>query len=184
MGKKILKNMDWGILVCIVILLAIGLVALFSATQGTEYEEFKKQIMWLAISIPIMIILTFVDYNTISKISPILYVLMIISLIAVMFTKSVNGATSWFTIGSVSIQPAEFAKIIAIISQYLKSKEKLNKDTIVATVMSNLGLNKYAKQNGLTFVQTKVGDRYVLEEMLKNGYNLGGEQSGLSLIHI
>mgnify|MGYP000778941760 CR=1 FL=1 len=42
MGKKILKNMDWGILVCIVILLAIGLVALFSATQGTEYEEFKK----------------------------------------------------------------------------------------------------------------------------------------------
>ena len=60
----------------------------------------------------------------------------------------------------------------------MKSKEKLNKDTIVATVMSNLGLNKYAKQNGLTFVQTKVGDRYVLEEMLKNGYNLGGEQSG------
>ena len=69
-------------------------------------------------------------------------------------------------------------KIIAIISQYLKSKGKLNKDTIVATVMSNLGLNKYAKQNELNFVQTKVGDRYVLEEMLQNGYNLGGEQSG------
>ena len=132
MGKKILKNMDWGILVCIVILLAIGLVALFSATQGTEYEEFKKQIMWLAISIPIMIILTFVDYNTISKISPILYVLMIISLIAVMFTKSVNGATSWFTIGSVSIQPAEFAKIIAIISlsTYVAKIQEKGKDQI------------------------------------------------------
>ena len=115
MGKKILKNMDWGILVCIVIFLAIGLVALFSATQGTEYEEFKKQIMWLAISIPIMIILTFVDYNTISKISPILYGLMIISLIAVLFTKSVNGATSWFIVGSISIQPSEFAKIIVIL---------------------------------------------------------------------
>ena len=124
--------MDWGILVCIVILLAIGLVALFSATQGTEYEEFKKQIMWLAISIPIMIILTFVDYNTISKISPILYVLMIISLIAVMFTKSVNGATSWFTIGSVSIQPAEFAKIIAIISlsTYVAKIQEKGKDQI------------------------------------------------------
>ena len=60
----------------------------------------------------------------------------------------------------------------------IKSKGKLNKDTIVATVMSNLGLNKYAKQNELNFIQTKVGDRYVLEEMLKNGYNLGGEQSG------
>ena len=44
--------------------------------------------------------------------------------------------------------------------------------------MSNLGLNKYAENNGLQLVQTKVGDRYVLEEMLKEGYNLGGEQSG------
>ena len=44
--------------------------------------------------------------------------------------------------------------------------------------MSNLGLNKYAEKEILNFVQTKVGDRYVLEEMLKNGYNLGGEQSG------
>ena len=44
--------------------------------------------------------------------------------------------------------------------------------------MSNLGLNKYARDNGLELIQTKVGDRYVLEEMLKDGFNLGGEQSG------
>ena len=44
--------------------------------------------------------------------------------------------------------------------------------------MSNLGLNKFAEANNIGLVQTKVGDRYVLEEMLKNGYNLGGEQSG------
>ena len=69
-------------------------------------------------------------------------------------------------------------KILAIIANYLKPQGKLAKDTIVATVMSNLGLNKYAEANKLNFVQTKVGDRYVLEEMLKNGYNLGGEQSG------
>ena len=69
-------------------------------------------------------------------------------------------------------------KLLAIISNYLKKQGKLNKDTIVATVMSNLGLNKYAEKEGLNFIQTKVGDRYVLEEMLKNGYNLGGEQSG------
>ena len=69
-------------------------------------------------------------------------------------------------------------KILAVLSNYLKKKGKLNKNTLVATVMSNLGLNKYAKENDLNFVQTKVGDRYVLEEMLKNGYNLGGEQSG------
>lgn len=67
---------------------------------------------------------------------------------------------------------------MAIISNYLKSKGKLNKDTVVATVMSNLGLHKYARDNGLELMQTKVGDRYVLEEMIKKGYNLGGEQSG------
>ena len=69
-------------------------------------------------------------------------------------------------------------KLLAIISQNLRKKGKLNKDTIVATVMSNLGLNKYTRDNGLELIQTKVGDRYVLEEMLKDGFNLGGEQSG------
>lgn len=132
MGKKILKNMDWGILICITILLTIGLVALFSATQGSNYEEFKKQIMWLVISIPIMIILTLVDYNTISKISPILYIIIIIALIAVLFTESINGATSWFNIGSISIQPAEFAKVIVILAlaTYISKIQEKGKDQI------------------------------------------------------
>lgn len=69
-------------------------------------------------------------------------------------------------------------KLLAIISSSLKEKGQLNKDTIVSTVMSNLGLNKYAKNNALTLLQTSVGDRYVLEKMLEEGYNLGGEQSG------
>ncbi len=69
-------------------------------------------------------------------------------------------------------------KILAIIAEYLKKQDKLKQDTIVATVMSNLGLNKYVEKNSMKLIQTKVGDRYVLEEMLKNGYNLGGEQSG------
>ncbi len=68
--------------------------------------------------------------------------------------------------------------VLAIIADYMKKNGKLQKNKIVATVMSNIGLNKYAKNNNLEFVQTKVGDRYVLEEMLKNGGNLGGEQSG------
>ena len=68
--------------------------------------------------------------------------------------------------------------LLAIISNYMKEKGTLKNNTVVATVMSNLGLKKYAESNGLNFVQTKVGDRYVLEEMLKNGYNIGGEQSG------
>ncbi len=68
--------------------------------------------------------------------------------------------------------------IMAIIANSLKVKGALKKDTLVATVMSNLGLSKFAEENDIDFIRTKVGDRYVLEEMLKNGYNLGGEQSG------
>jgi phosphoglucosamine mutase len=69
-------------------------------------------------------------------------------------------------------------QILAIIGLALKEKGRLSKNTIVATVMSNLGLDIMAKQEGLTLVKTKVGDRYVLEEMLDKGYILGGEQSG------
>ncbi len=69
-------------------------------------------------------------------------------------------------------------KLLAVISNYMKEKGTLKKDTLVATVMSNLGLKKYAKGNDINFEETKVGDRYVLEKMLEEGYNLGGEQSG------
>ena len=69
-------------------------------------------------------------------------------------------------------------QVMAIIGLYLKSKGLLESNTIVATVMSNLGLDIMAKKEGLNIVKTKVGDRYVLEEMLNSGYMLGGEQSG------
>lgn len=68
--------------------------------------------------------------------------------------------------------------ILAVASNYMKQKGTLKKDSVVATVMSNIGLKKYAKDNRLNLVTTNVGDRYVLENMLENGYNLGGEQSG------
>jgi len=68
--------------------------------------------------------------------------------------------------------------IMALVATYLKSKGMLANNTIVATVMSNLGLKKFAEANGFNLVTTKVGDRYVLENMLANEYNFGGEQSG------
>lgn len=68
--------------------------------------------------------------------------------------------------------------VMALVGKHLKSKGKLKKDTIVATIMSNMGLEIACKKEQCKMVRTKVGDRYVLEEMIKNGYNLGGEQSG------
>ena len=71
MKKRLLKNMDWGILICVVALIIIGLIALMSATQDTEFEEFIKQIQWILISVPILIIAICIDYELIAKISPI-----------------------------------------------------------------------------------------------------------------
>lgn len=68
--------------------------------------------------------------------------------------------------------------IMAIIGLELRKNGRLKKDTIVATVMSNLGLDIMAEREGVNIVKTKVGDRYVLEEMLDKGYSIGGEQSG------
>lgn len=68
--------------------------------------------------------------------------------------------------------------LISVFAKYLSENGNLKNNTIVATIMSNLGLTKFANENKIELKQTKVGDRYVLEEMLKNGYNLGGEQSG------
>lgn len=132
MNKKILKNLDYGILICTIILLAIGLIALYSATQNTGYTEFKKQIIWICVSIPIMIIIIFIDYESIAKISPILYGIIIIALIAVLFMEPINGATSWFNIGSISIQPSEFAKVIVIIflAYYISKVQEKGKDQI------------------------------------------------------
>ena len=69
-------------------------------------------------------------------------------------------------------------QIMAICGLYMKNKGILKNDTIVATVMSNLGFFQMGVRENIHIEQTKVGDRYVLECMLKEGYNLGGEQSG------
>ncbi len=68
--------------------------------------------------------------------------------------------------------------IMAICALNLKKRGKLNKNTVVGTIMSNFGFGKFCEENGLRFVATKVGDRYVLEEMLLEDYSFGGEQSG------
>ncbi|WMJ23293.1 phosphoglucosamine mutase [Paludicola sp. MB14-C6] len=69
-------------------------------------------------------------------------------------------------------------QLIAIFAKYLKQQDKLNKNTAVVTVMSNFGMRQFGKENEIDIVATSVGDRYVLEEMLRSGYNLGGEDSG------
>lgn len=147
MKKRELKNMEWGLLIVAIILSIIGLVALFSATQEAEYDEFKKQIVWFIASIIMMVIVMLINYETLVKLSPIFYGIFIILLIAVLFTKPVNGATSWFNIGGFTLQPSEFAKVAVILFlAYTISKiqeryvEDLNKPTRLLIIIAILAL--------------------------------------------
>lgn len=143
MKKRLLKNMEWWIVVWSIALCIIGLIALFSATSETGHSEFNKQIIWIIASICIMLVVMIIDYNFIVQISPILYGIFIIALIAVLFTEPINGATSWFEIGDFNFQPAELAKVFVIIFLAFviskiqeKGKEEINKPLKLLIVLA------------------------------------------------
>ena len=116
MGKKLLKNTEWVILIVSIILTIIGLIALYSATLSTNNEEFNKQVKWFLISIPFLVLAFFVDYNVIVRFSSLAYVILIVLLVGVLFTEPINGARSWFKLGeTISFQPSELGKIITIV---------------------------------------------------------------------
>ena len=131
MKKYFLKNIQWSVLICMILLIAIGFVALYSATTSSDSDELTKQIIWFVIGIPVMILVTVIDYKMIAKVSPFFYGIILILLVLVLFTTPINGATSWFEIGFFSLQPAEFAKIFVIIvfaSVIAKIQEKDKKE--------------------------------------------------------
>ena len=147
MRRSEIKNTEWALLIVAIILSIIGIIALFSATQETEYDEFKKQIIWFVVSIIMMVIVTLINYETLVKLSPIFYGIFIVLLIAVLFTKPVNGATSWFDIGAFSFQPSEFAKIAVILFlAFIISKiqqryaEDINKPTRLLIILVAVAL--------------------------------------------
>lgn len=135
MGKRLLRNTEWAVLIVSILLFAIGAVALFSATQTTEYDEFKKQIQWFVISIPFLILAATIDYNVIVKFSTLGYIIVIVLLIGVLFTEPISGASSWYRItDSLRFQPSELGKIVVILflafllnKLQLKGRKEINK---------------------------------------------------------
>ena len=143
MKRKILKNVDWGIFICCIILSIIGMIALFSATYDSSDDSLQRQIIWFVVCIPVVFIIIFIDYESIAKISPILYGIILVLLIGVLFTNPINGASSWFNLGFFSIQPAEFAIIIVILFLAMamckiqeKDKNNINKPTKLLTILA------------------------------------------------
>lgn len=142
MIKKLLKAVDYGIIIICLILFGIGVVALFSANGGIEGDtsETFKQVIWFGVGFLLMIIIYFIDYDIFGKLWIPLFVITTASLVAVLFTPPINGATSWFNFGSVSVQPSEFAKLslilgLAKIIEYFKQKKKLNHPLSILAIL-------------------------------------------------
>ena len=148
MNIKKLRKVEWWIPICAIILCGIGLIALFSASYDSGLDEFKKQAVWVGISIGIMIVIMFIDYKVLIKLSPILYGIAIILLIAV-FTKPISGARSWFVIGNdlFSFQPAEMSKVFIILFlAYVismiqrKGRDEINKISKLAIILLTIAV--------------------------------------------
>lgn len=117
--KRIFKNYDYVLFLIVLILISLGIIILMSATHvfttgDTSY--ITKQGIWIVIGILGMIIAASIDYERLGNYSFRFYIIMVLMLIAVLFTPEVRGARSWFNLGIFSIQPSEFAKIFLILS--------------------------------------------------------------------
>lgn len=127
MRRQELKNIEWTILICAIVLAGIGLVALYSVSYNSDFSELKKQAIWLGISLVAMSIVIFIDYEVIAKVSPIWYVLFCVLLVGVLFTVPIDGASRWFNLGSFTFQPAEFSKVFVILcTAYVMSRIQEN----------------------------------------------------------
>ena len=134
MNKQFFKNLEWKVLVCSLLLLAIGLFALCSATINKGLVDFTKQVRWFVVSIPFLLFFTLVDYNKILKYSGFFYLIFLGLLLGVLFTKPISGATSWYNLGEFSFQPSEIGKIFilmfivaTIVRLQYKGKDEINK---------------------------------------------------------
>ena len=110
-----------------------GLVALYSANGGVNGDigETQKQVMWFFIGFAVMCVVVILDYEVLGKLWKFLFAISTLLLVGVLFTEPINGATSWFNFGGVSLQPSEFSKIALILGlgkmlQKVKEKDKIN----------------------------------------------------------
>ncbi|QOR36335.1 rod shape-determining protein RodA [Clostridium sp. 'deep sea'] len=119
--KRLLKNVDWGIVVIFIILTIVGLLAISATTSGGQGLQFtssvKRQVMWIAISLVALIVILCIDYHFFNNAAYLIYAVTILVLIAVfVIGVSRNGARRWIIIAGIQIQPSEFAKIAIVLS--------------------------------------------------------------------
>ena len=174
MNKQFFKNLEWRVLICSLLLLAIGLFALYSATINKGLVDFTKQVRWFIVSIPFLLFFTFVDYNKILKYSAFFYIIFIGLLVGVFFTSPISGATSWYNLGELSFQPSEIGKIFilmfivaTIVRLQYKGKDEINKlykliiSLIVAAIPITLIIRQPDYGTALAYIFAVIAILYV-----------------------
>ena len=155
MSKQFFKNLEWKVLICSLLLLAIGLFALYSATINKGLGDFTKQVRWFVVSVPFLIFFTFVDYNKILKYAGLLYLIFLGLLVGVLFTTPISGASSWYNLGELSFQPSEIGKIFilmfivsVIVRLQYKGKDEINRlyKLILAVIVAAIPIALIIKQ--------------------------------------
>lgn len=122
--NNIFENIDWILVLLYGILVAFGWVNIYAASSNEETRElfsfgtrYGKQLIWIALSFPIMIFVLFFNSKFYEKFASLLYLVSLIVLAGVLvFGKKINGATSWYNFGGVGLQPSEFAKAFTALA--------------------------------------------------------------------
>jgi rod shape determining protein RodA len=115
--RRLLKNFDWVLFSISVLICSVGLVNLYSASYQTGSKIFQKQLVWVALGIVVMVLISFFDYRTLKRYTNPMYVASIILLLVVLvFSREVLGSKRWISLGQyITIQPSEFVKITVIL---------------------------------------------------------------------
>lgn len=135
-GRTKALNWDWLTILIVVLLLVMGLINIYSAAYNPDHPslfDFKtlygKQIMWVSIGIFLGVVIALIDAEYIIKLTPFAFILVLILLIAVLFTEPINGARSWLGIGPFGIQPSEFSKFTtALMLAYIIAQGNSRKE--------------------------------------------------------
>ena len=114
--RRLIKNFGWLILILTLVFSAFGLINLYSSSYHTGLGSFKKQLIWIAVGLIAMIILTFLNSSLLKRYTMHIFVISLIALVFVfIFGREVSGSRSWIVLGPASIQPSEFVKIALIL---------------------------------------------------------------------
>ena len=142
-NDSITGNLDWPLFIAVLVLMSMGLMTVYSVAYNPEHpsifdfsQKYGKQIMWLGISLFLGMLVFLIDSDIYRKFAVPIYIFVISLLVIVLFMPEVNGARAWLGIGSMGIQPAEFAKIgtAILLARYLGSANLKSQDRMTVLV--------------------------------------------------